>query len=118
MSRESDCKTFQSRINIDPELVGKETGNALNFRLEQKPNKINFVNPRNIYLETFLNRCLNHPELTPQLSKIHTKTIQNRSFEGVWAPVAVKVAFQRDFGPSWGRLGAFWGRLGSVLEPF
>ena len=75
-------------------------------------------NPRNVYFETFQNRRQDRGQ---NLSKTCAKTIQNRSLEGVWAPIAVKVAFQADFGRIWGsswkRLGRSLGRLGGVLKP-
>ena len=71
-------------------------------------------NPRNVYFETFQNRRQDRDQ---NLSKTYAKTIQNRSLEGVWAPIAVKATFQADFarilGASWGRLGRSWGRLGA-----
>ena len=47
------------------------------------------------------------------------KTMQNRSLEGVWAPVAVKVSSQADLGrilgASWGVLGGVFGRPGCIF---
>ena len=81
ISRESGCKTFQNHINIQSkEFLAREweTRYMSNWTLQDR--RQHFPKPR------------------PNSSRIHPKTTENRSLEGVWAPIAAKVAFQADFG--------------------